>query len=164
MNVAHLHLILNHIPLIGVGFVTLLMVIALIRKSGELITVSLLLAVVVALSAIPVYLTGEPAEETVEDMQGVSEQIIDKHEEAAETAFIFLEVVGGIALITLIGGRFNKKFGNALTIITLAGLIAGGGLVAWTANLGGKIHHPEVRGDKMAMTLPSGNTGGDKDD
>ena len=163
MNAAHWHLILNHIPLVGIGFVILLMIIALARKSPELKNVAQIFTVIVALWAIPSYLTGEPAEETVEDMPGISENPIHEHEEFAEKAFIFIEVVGGIALIALIGGRFNKKLGNTLAVVTLVGLIAGGGLIAWTANLGGKIHHQEIRGEKTALSPPAGETGGDND-
>ena len=163
MNAAHWHLILNHIPLVGIGFVILLMIIALARKSPELKNVALIFTVIVALWAIPSYLTGEPAEEIVEDMPGISEDSIHEHEEFAEIAFILIEVVGGTALIALIGGRFNKKLGNTLAVVTLVGLIAGGGLIAWTANLGGKIHHQEIRGEKTALSPPAGETGGDND-
>ncbi len=65
MNAAHWHLILNHIPLIGIGFVILLMIIALARKSQELKNVALIFTVIVALWGIPAYLTGEPAEDIV---------------------------------------------------------------------------------------------------
>jgi hypothetical protein len=163
MNAAHWHLILNHIPLIGIGFVILLLIIALLRRSSELKNVALVFTVIVALWAIPAYLTGEPAEEIVEDMPGISEDLIHEHEEMAEKAFIFIEVVGGIALIGLVGGRFNRKLGDTLAVITLVGLLAGGGLIAYTANLGGKIHHQEIRGDARAVTPPAGNTNKDRD-
>ncbi len=152
MNAAHWHLVLNHIPLIGIGFVILLMIIALVRKSSELKNIALIFTVLVALWAIPAYLTGEPAEEIVEDVPGISEDMIHEHEEMAEKAFIFIEAVGGLALIALIGGRFNRKLGNTLAAVTLLGLIAGGGLIAWTANLGGKIHHEEIRDGKTALS------------
>ena len=156
MNAAHWHLVLNHIPLVGIGFVLLLLIIALSLKSSDLINVSLIFTVIIALWAIPAYLTGEPAEEIVEDMPGISESLIEEHEEMAEKAFIFIEVVGGIALIALIARRFNKKLGATLTFLTLAGLLVGGGLIAWTANLGGKIHHTEIRDSASAGTYPSG--------
>lgn len=144
MNWAHVHLILNHIPLIGVGFTILLFIIALTRNSKELIKVSLIFTIIVAVWAIPAYLTGEPAEEIVEELPGISENLIEQHEEFAEKAFIFLEVVGGLALITLIAGRYSERFGGWLMAITLVGLVVGGGMIAWTSNLGGKINHPEI--------------------
>jgi hypothetical protein len=163
MNAAHWHLVLNHIPLIGIGFVILLLIIALLRRSSELKNVALVFTVIVALWAIPAYLTGEPAEEIVEDMPGISEDLIHEHEEMAEKAFIFIEAVGGIALIGLVVGRFNRKLGDTLAVITLLGLLAGGGLIAYTANLGGEIHHQEIRGDKTAVSAPAGDTGEDRE-
>lgn len=155
MNPAHIHLMLNHIPLVGIGFVTLLLILALIMKNSVLINISLIFVFIVALWAVPAYLTGEPAEEIVEDMPGVSEQMIEEHEEAAKVAFIFIEVVGGLALLTVFVRIFSLKTGNILTLVTLLGIIIGGGLIAWTANLGGKINHPEIRSDSVSFSSPA---------
>ena len=155
MNWAHVHLMLNHIPLIGIGFVILLFIIALIRKNNELINVSLIFVVIVALWAIPAYLTGEPAEEIVENLPGISENLIKSHQESAETAFIFSLIVGALALITLFLRRFSQELGNRLNILVLIGLIITGGLIAWTANLGGKINHPEIRSNAILQNSDS---------
>ena len=154
MNLAHVHLMLNHIPLVGIGFTTLLLILAMLRRSNELINIALVFVVVVALWAIPVYLTGEPAEEIVEDLPGVSEQLIEEHEEQAEIAFIFVEVTGALALISLIVRLYSDKFGHRLALLTLLVLIISSGLMAWTANLGGKIRHPEIRSDKASQKYP----------
>ena len=145
MNWAHVHLMLNHIPLVGIGFTILLLIIALVRKSRELTNISLIFVIIVALWAIPAYLTGEPAEELVEHSPGVSEMLIEEHEEFAEIAFIFIEATGVIALIALLVNRFNPMIGHKLVILTLLALIVSGGMISWTANLGGKINHPEIR-------------------
>jgi hypothetical protein len=164
MNPAHLHLMLNHIPLVGIGFVILLLIIALLRRSNEMINISLLFVILVALWAIPAYLTGESAEEIIEGLPGISEQLIEAHEESAELAFIFVEAVGVLAFITLVARRFYTKLGKVLVILTLLGLIIGGGLIAWTANQGGKINHPEIRADTSALSVPSYKSGEESDD
>lgn len=107
--------------------------------------ISLVLAVLVALIAIPVYLTGEPAEELVEDVPGVSESIMEQHEESAEISFILMEVTGALALISIIVLAYSEKFGRRLCTLTLLMLVISGGFMVWTANLGGKINHPEIR-------------------
>jgi hypothetical protein len=112
MNWAHVHLMLNHFPLVGIGFATLLLIVAMLRKSKELIIVALAFVVLVSLWAIPAYLTGEPAEEVVEELPGISEELIKEHEEKAEIAFIFVEVTGALALITLIARRYSDKLGR----------------------------------------------------
>ncbi|MCI0453758.1 MAG: hypothetical protein L0Y68_02040 [Candidatus Dadabacteria bacterium] len=158
MNWAHVHLMLNHIPLVGVGFAALLLIVAMLRRGKELITVALVFVILVSLWAIPAYLTGEPAEKIVEDLPGISEELIEEHEEQAEIAFILVEVTGALALITLIARRYSDKLGQRLIMLTLLVLIVSGGLIAWTANLGGKIHHEEIRSDLGSQSVPSGNS------
>ena len=164
MNWAHVHLIINHIPVIGIGLLILLFIVAMVRKNKGLITVALAFIILISLATIPVYLTGEPAEEVVEDMPGISEELIEEHEEQAEIAFILVEVAGGLALITLIARRYSDKLGQRLGILTLLVLIVSGGLLGWTANLGGKIHHEEIRSGKDSQNLPSQMIDKEKED
>jgi len=164
MNWAHVHLIINHIPVIGIGLLILLFIGAIVRKNKGLITVALAFIILISLATIPVYLTGEPAEEVVEDMPGISEELIKEHEEQAEIAFILVEVAGGLALITLIARRYSDKLGQRLVILTLLVLIVSGGLIGWTANLGGKIHHEEIRSGKDSQNLPSQTIDKEKED
>lgn len=149
MNYAHIHLILNHIPVIGIGFVTLLLIVAVVRKSGELITAALGFTIMVSLATVPVYLTGPLAEGVLEDLHlpDVSKERIEAHEEKAEIAFISVEVAGVLAIITLVIRRYPNRLGWAMVVLTLLALVISGGLVAWTADLGGKIHHQEIRSD-----------------
>ena len=163
MNPAHLHMVLNHIPLVGIGFVILLLIIALFRRSNELTNISLIFVIFIALFTIAVQRTGESAEEFVEGKPGFSDQLVQAHDVAADLAFIFVEAVGALALITLVARRFYKKLGNTLAIITLVGLIIGGGLMARAANLGGKINHPEIRSDTNALSVPSYKSGKESD-
>ena len=164
MNWAHVHLIINHIPVIGIGLLILLFIVAMVRKNKGLITVALAFIILISLATIPVYLTGEPAEEVVEDMPGISEELIEEHEEQADIAFILVEVAGGLALITLIARRYSDKLGQRLGILTLLVLIVSGGLIGWTANLGGKIHHEEIRSGKDSQNLPSQTIDKEKED
>jgi hypothetical protein len=80
MNWAYVHLALNHLPVIGAIFGVLLLLLALLRKSEELKRVSLGVFVITALLALPIYFTGEPAEEVVEHLPGVAEPLIERHE------------------------------------------------------------------------------------
>ena len=118
-------------------------------------TVALVFIVLVSLATIPVYLTGEPAEEVIEDLPGISEERIEEHEEQAEIAFILVEVAGALALITLFARRYSDKLGRRVAILTLVVLIISGGLIAWTANLGGEIQHQEIRSDTSSQNTPS---------
>ena len=65
MNQVHLHLLMNHLPILGVPFGLLLLCAGMLRQSDELKKAALLTFVVAALLAVPVYFTGEPAEISV---------------------------------------------------------------------------------------------------
>ena len=147
MNPAHWHLMLNHIPVVGMAFGLALVSLALLRKSEELKRISLGFLIVIALLAIPVYLTGEPAEELVENLPGVSKSSIDQHEEAAQVAFAGVLVVGAAALGGLIFSRRRKLVSNWFSLIVLVLSLIVFALMARTANLGGLIQHAEIRPD-----------------
>lgn len=162
MNQAHLHLLLNHFPVIGAILCLLLLLFALMRKSTELKRASLGGLVLISLLTIPAYLTGEPAEKLVEHLPGVSEALIESHEEAALVAFIALGLTGALALVGLIWFRRRTTLPTWLTAAALLLTSVSVGLMARTANLGGEIRHTEIRAS-AAVTAPGGETGQKKD-
>jgi uncharacterized membrane protein len=145
MNAAHLHLMLNHLPLVGTAFGLALLARGQWKKSDELKRVSLGLLVLVTVLAVPAYLTGEPAEEIVEKMPGVEHSMVEQHEEAAQVAFIAQIVLGVGALGGLLFFRRGRTIPNwfAGAILVIALVVSG--LMARTANLGGEVRHPEIR-------------------
>lgn len=145
MTPPHLHLLLNHIPVLGTVFGLGLFAFGLWRKSQELKRAALGVFVIVALLTVPVYLTGEPAEETVESLPGVSKAIIEQHDGAATYAFTGVIITGAAALGGLIFFRRGKLLPVWYGSLILAGSLIVSGLMAWTANLGGQIRHTEIR-------------------
>lgn len=145
MNATHLHLLLNHIPVLGAAFGLGLSVFALWQKSDELKKAALGVFLIIALLAVPVYLTGEPAEGAVKSLPGVSQPIIEEHERAATVAFTGVLVLGVAAMAGLFffrrGRRMPAWFGS---LILTASLIVSG-LMVWTATVGGQIRHTEIR-------------------
>jgi hypothetical protein len=146
MNASHWHLVLNHIPVLGTAFGLGLLAFALWRRSEELKRAAFGALVVVALLAVPAYLTGEPAEGTVKGLPGVSNNYIESHEDAATIAFVGVLVVGACALGGLVFSRRGKAVPGWLGYSILAAVVIVGGLMAWTANLGGQVRHTEIRG------------------
>ena len=150
MNPAHLHIILNHIPVIGIPFGMALLVWGFLRKSHEITRTGLLVFAAIALVTIPTYLTGEAAEDIVEHLPGVSDDLIDNHEDAAKIALVATSVLGGLSLIRLlIRGRF-ASVGGPLTVLVFVFSVGVAGWLARTANLGGQIRHPEIRQSSTA--------------
>ena len=76
MDATHLHLLLNHFPIIGTLLGVGVMLYGYVTSSDQVKKVALWTWALMALIAIPVYLTGEPAEEAVEGLAGVSESLI----------------------------------------------------------------------------------------
>ena len=145
MNWAHVHLLLNHVPVIGVVFGFLLLLLGVVRKSDELKKAGLGALVVVGALAVPTYLTGEPAEEIVRDLPGVSRALIEQHEEAAMFALISAGILGLVSLGILLYFRAPKPL--PAWSMTAALLISFWTLTVMvrTAYLGGQIRHSEIR-------------------
>ena len=145
MNWAHVHLMINHFPVIGVLGALLVFGYGLVRKSDEVKLLGLGLFVLIALITIAVYLTGGAAESVVKNLPGVTESYIGDHEEIATLALALIELLGAVAL----GGLFLFRKSGALPTwyiaLVLAIALASAGVVGLTANLGGLIRHTEIR-------------------
>lgn len=151
INSAHLHLLTNHFPVIGTILVILVIAYGLIRKNKEVIRTALLLSIVVALVTIVAYTSGEGAEDIVEGMDGVNEEYIHEHEDAALYAFYMMEFIGVVGLAGLIIFARAEKFPAWFIAVFMLLLLFNVGIMARTANLGGKIHHPEIEDSGSVM-------------
>jgi len=144
MNWAHVHLLINHVPVLLI-FVALALLASTGRwKSNEVSIASLVLLTAAAAIAGGTYLTGEPAEDVVANLPGVSKPAIEEHEEAAEAAAVATALAGLVAaagLVCLYRGRQPPKW---LMIAIVTAALAAAGLMARAANLGGYIRHPEI--------------------
>lgn len=162
MDLAHLHLLLNHFPTIGTIMGGGLFVLSLITNSDDLKRASLVVLLGISLIAIPTYISGNGAQEAVKSLPGVSKTLIETHEGAALVALGFIEVTGAFAWLGLWQFRRLARVPNwnlavilVLTAVTL-------GLMARASNLGGEIRHGEIRAgqrivarDGLARTVGS---------
>lgn len=163
MDLVHLHLMLNHVPVLGVVFAFVVGIIGFLFKSKAVTRVALGMLVFSAIIAVPVYLTGEPAEEVVENLAGVSEAVIEQHESAAVLSLILACVTGGLALLTLLLGRLRtSRLPEFLAATTLFAALVTTGSMLWTANLGGQIRHSEIRASAGTGTSDGEPSGADK--
>lgn len=147
LNGPQLHLMLNHLPIVGFILLSPIMILVSMIKKSEYKRLALLATVILGLLTLPAYLTGEPAEESIEKYQGVYEAHIEEHEEAAELALFAALITSGLAAA---GWLYSRRDATKLPLITvlLAGaVLTTSGLMVWVGHLGGKIRHPEIRGD-----------------
>jgi len=146
MSAAHIHLLLNHIPILGSIFGLLLLGYGMLRKSDEIQKTSLGVFVITALLTIPVYLTGDGAAEIVGNLPGVSTAIIQQHNKAATITLIAIEILGVVSLLGLfLSWCSRRELRNWMTLGLLILAMISSGLGAWTGSIGGQIRHTEVR-------------------
>ena len=151
MTWTHIHLALNHVPVIGILLVVLLLGAGVVRRNSVLERTSYWLLAGLALIAVVVYFTGEPAEELVEGLPGYSEALIEHHEEVALIATVGMVILGLAAVVGLVRARRqpDAPSGSYSKIMLLLSLVVGGVMI-WTANLGGQIRHTEIRPSAQA--------------
>ncbi len=142
----YVHVVLNHLPVIGLLAGLLVLAISIFQKSRTTSIASYIVILIMALSVIPVSEFGEKAVDQVESLlDAPAHQWLHEHQERAEkTSWVFyataLAAAGGLFL-----PRFIPKsalFFLWTTLLVGAVALAGG---IWTAAAGGKIMHREFR-------------------
>jgi uncharacterized membrane protein len=154
MNATHFHLLLNHFPIIGTLIGTIILVYGFITKELKIKILSAYVIAAMALVAVPVYLTGEPAEETVEHISGISETSIELHEEAAEFAIVMMSITGFLALISIVVSKIKPALTLRVCYVLLLFSTISFAAMARVGYLGGKIRHTELN-DNITKTAPS---------
>jgi len=154
VNWAHIHLVLTHIPVIGIGAILAFFLVGRIRRSDEVQWISLQMFVALALVSIAVYLTGSPASHQMREVPGVSRDLIRNHSDAADFAFTGVEVLGALALALLVKFWGQAAVPTRLLDVIMVVVVIVLGLLIWTAGLGGKIRHPETGRAEIGHRLP----------
>ena len=148
MNLAHLHLLLNHFPTIGLGAALGLFVAGLLKKSVDLKEAGYVAFFLLGLVAIPAYLTGSAAQVVLEGAGGISQPVMDAHRDAALLALIVMEITAFVAWLAL--WRFRPWHQAAILVLAVVTF----GLMASAANIGGHIRHPEILAAEATAPVP----------
>ena len=72
MNLAHVHLLLNHFPVVGTIIGLGLFLCSIVGKSEDLKRAGLIIFLGIALLTIPTYLSGNAAQLAIKNLPGVS--------------------------------------------------------------------------------------------
>lgn len=145
MDWVHLHLALNHVPVLGTPFLIGLLAWATWRRQDATLRLCLWLFVALAAASIAIKFTGDFAAEKVSKSPAFDSSLMERHEQSADratTGVFFMGIAAVLALFLSRGGRKVCRWTLALlglmAIVTFA-------LMVRTANLGGHIRHPEIR-------------------
>lgn len=161
MSQLHLHLLITHLPVFGSILGAIVLGYGLWVKSDQTKNAAYFVFIISAIGAGIAYLTGEGAEEAVEKIQGVSENMIGLHEDAAMYALVSLILLGIMSIVALLASRFRTSLVNSMSIVVLILSLVSFGLVARTGYLGGQIRHTEIASG--AIQSNGGAEGGEKD-
>jgi hypothetical protein len=153
MNFAHLHLLLNHFPIIGTMVGLGLFLFSLVgKKNADLRRAGLIVFAAMALVALVAFFSGVGADGAIRKSPGVSEDLIVRHQGAAMLALLFMEITGALSLVALWKSQERLRPASwnwSLSAVLLFSLITVG-LMARVGTTGGDIRHPEIgTGDAM---------------
>ena len=146
MNLAHLHLLLNHFPIIGTIVALGLLVGSFIGKNDDLKRSALIIFVAIALLTLPTFFSGIGAQRVVRKDPAVLAAVVDRHEGAAILAMFLMLITGALSLVELWKRRrivTEKPWSGTLLAILLFSVITSG-LMARVGTTGGDIRHPEI--------------------
>ena len=153
MNDAHFHLVVNHLPIVGVLIGFLVLLAGFVIKKPQVKNTALGIFIFSALTAIVAFLTGEGAEEIVENLPGISETLIHQHEEYAELFLTMMLILGGVSLITLFLQYKKMPFSKYGIIAVLLLSMVSIGVAKYVGTSGGEITHIEIRSDTNVIQL-----------
>ena len=151
MSLVHIHLLLNHLPIIGIPLMTGLLLYGMVRGQRDVQRAALAGFLLLAVLTIPVYVTGEPAEDAIEQAPGVARALIHRHETVATFAMALTAGLGVFAALGLFLSRRDRPVPRLLLAggVTLA-VLAIGALIP-TGYYGGQIRHEEIRATRVPV-------------
>jgi uncharacterized membrane protein len=161
MNAAHLHLMLNHVPVLAIPFGAAVLAWAMWRQRPEFARLAMTVFLLSAVATIPTYVTGEPAEGAIDGVAGAIEPWVEAHEQAALASLILGAALGVLALVALWRGRATPEPSRPMLAASLALALVTAGSLAYTANLGGHIRHTELRSGAALAGAASGGEHGE---
>jgi uncharacterized membrane protein len=154
------HITLNHFPIILAMTGALAVVLAVIRGQRAIWlygTVSLTLA---ALTVIPTYFTGQPAEHALNRPWYVAHGAIHAHESAAKISALLVLLAGLVAVFAwrrLVRYPREVRMPGTLRIALVLTSLAAAGSIGYASWLGGQVIHdaPVLQGPAPAGYLPA---------
>jgi hypothetical protein len=154
MNFAHLHLLLNHFPIIGTLVGLGLFLISMVGDNEDLRRASLIIFSAMALLSVPTFFSGTGAQGAIKKLPGVSEALIERHQGAAMLALVFMEITGALSVIGLWksqGTPRSARWNWSLSAVLLFSMVTVG-LMARVGTTGGDIRHPEIGSGQEEVT------------
>ncbi len=162
MNDAHLHMVVNHFPIIGTILAIGILIAGLLTKNIGIKNTSYFVFIIAAIFGAFSMGTGEGAEELVENMPTIGKSIIHEHEEIAEKLAIVLYVLGILSIVAIYLNYKKNPKEKMVSFVILGIAIASLAIVQKVGTSGGEIRHTEIRTSTSSTLSNEENT--DHDD
>jgi len=145
MNLAHIHIVINHVPSLGSILGLLLLAAGIYKKNEEIKQFAYGLLVLITMAVLPTYITGAEAQKMVSKNPSYAAGMVQLHQNAAMITLLSMTAAGMFAWFGIWECRRHGRSGSLTTMATLISTMAAVGFVLVTASIGGKISHPEIR-------------------
>src|SRR6516162_2771983 len=149
-NVAHLHIAINHIPVILIPTALVILAVGVWRRSEAVFRTGIVVAWAGVAFGLATYFTGDPAADLVLATEKAQEKTLDpivgEHDASASWAL-------GSAVLVAAAGVWawrRKGLGREVTVPILVLTALCTAILGRTALLGGRIRHPEARAGFVA--------------
>ena len=109
---AHLHVLVNHIPVVGLPIILLLLAWGLARREDAVVRAALIGTVLLAAGTWFTDYTGDGAKDDIRHLPWANKAVVKAHEDAGDQAELVAIATGVVALATLIlarGGRPMRR-------------------------------------------------------
>lgn len=144
MNPVQVHLALNHFPVIGALIALGVLAAGFLLNQAPYRKLAFILFILIGIISPIVESSGEEAEEIVEEISGVSHELIHQHEDQAEMAGLAMYLLAALAVFGFWAELKDHKYRKTIGFITLGAGLVVFLLMARTAHSGGLIRHPEL--------------------
>lgn len=155
----HIHVMINHLPIIGIGLAIIPFLIGYIQKNRNFIFIAIIITFISSISVPIVFSSGAKAVEnfehgylnpftkdnTNENTNRGTMHWIEEHEEQAEIAMIPNYTLIILSIFALMYFKKENKISNILNITVFSFVIIVFVINSWVGLSGGKIRHPEFR-------------------
>jgi hypothetical protein len=142
----YIHVLINPLPVYGLAMGLLGLVVAFFLRSRPAQIATLIIVLICAASAWPVYEFGKQAKDRVLSMENeVGGAWIEEHEDRAEDCIWLFYGLAALSAVALVAPRkWPKSAGPLVIVVILLGVatLGAGGYIAYA---GGKIRHREFR-------------------
>src|SRR5574343_58663 len=119
MNEAHIHMLVNHFPIIGLFFGLGVLLFGVVKKNLTLKSTAYVMLIICVIFGQLAMMTGDKAEHFVEDLPGSTHKIIHEHEEAAEAFMIPMYILGLVSIVGLYAQSKKLSFEKWISYLAL---------------------------------------------